>query len=91
MAPEFWHADPRAPAPVTSVASFLECIAAFRRNLPGGRAEIVAPIDIHNGHARCTVRFLKADAPRMTGQYVADLASADRTVRQVGFAGRGPE
>ena len=91
VAPDFYYADPHAPAPITSAASFLEFIAGFSRNMPGAAAELVEPVDMHHGHARCTVRFLNGGKVMMTGQYFADLDGEGRVSRLIGFAGRGAE
>lgn len=91
VGPAFYYADPHAPAPITSADAFVEFIADFGRNVSGAAADLVEPVDMHYGHARCTVRFLRDGEVMMTGQYFADLDRDGRMSRPVGFAGRGPE
>lgn len=87
----FHYADPHAPAPITSGDAFLDFVAAFTQNAPGASITVVHPIDAHNGHFRCTVRFEMGPEMTMTGQYFGDLDEAGKISRLVGFIGKGPE
>ena len=87
----FHYADPHAPAPITTLADMLEFVAAFTENAPGATAEVLAPVDLHNGHFRCTVRFVMGPDMAMTGQYYGDLNSDGKISRIIGFVGKGAE
>ncbi len=87
----FHYADPHSPAPITSAGDFLDFVAGFAKSAPGARAEVVGPADSHNGHFRCTVRFVMGPDKAMTGQYFGDLDDAGKITRIVGFVGKGAE
>jgi len=87
-----YYADPHAPSPVTSPAALTEFIGAFTKNSsPGAKAEVIEPVDSHNGHVRASVRFVMSEEMQMVGQYFADLDGDGKIIRIVGFPGKGAE
>ncbi len=87
-----YYADPRTEVPLTEIAALCGYVGQFLPMCPpGARVEVAEPVDIKNGHARATVRFIMSDEMQQTGQYFADLDAAGKITRLVGFAGKGAE
>lgn len=84
------YIDPMVEGPLTDTASISSYISNFAKMAPGGRAEVVEPVDLRHGYARCTVRFVMGDKTQL-GQYFAEVAANGRLARIVGFPGKGPE
>ncbi len=87
-----YYADPRTEAPLTDLAALCAYVGQFLPMCPpGARVEVAEPVDVKNGHARATVRFIMSDEMQQTGQYFADLDAAGKITRLVGFVGKGAE
>ncbi len=87
----FYYADPHATDPTRSLDEFLTFVDAFAKNAPGATANVTEPVDLHNGHFRCTVNFVLGADMSMTGQYFGDLDTAGKITRMIGFVGKGPK
>ena len=87
----FHYADPHAPEPITSTEAFLSFVAEFAANAPGASVGVLDPVDTHNGHFRCSVRFEMGRNMSIIGQYFGDLDAAGKITRMIGFVGKGAE
>ena len=87
-----YYTDPRTEAPLTDMAALCGYVGQFLPMCPpGARVEVTDPVDVRNGHARVTVKFIMSDEMQQTGQYFADLDAAGQITRLVGFVGKGAE
>lgn len=84
--------DPRTEAPITDKDALVAYIAQFLPMCPpGAEVEVVDPVDVRRGVARCTIDFIMSADMRQTGQYFAELDGDGKIVRLVGFVGKGAE
>ena len=79
-----YYSDPHS-GPVAGREPLKSVIAEFRQMMPGGSAA-ASKADGYAGHERAAVTFMKDGASFMTGQYVAELDSAGRLTRLIGFS-----
>ena len=83
-AEDFYYADPHS-GPLGDRAAFIGFLNTFKTRLPDGRIEATGPVDQHETHARVAFTLLRDTGPVRHGVYVADLDSANRVTRLVGF------
>ncbi|WP_282091544.1 nuclear transport factor 2 family protein [Epibacterium ulvae] len=88
LGPQFTYADPNTPDVVTGQAAFLEYVAQFTAHMPDGEARVVATSQTASC-TRVTVDFLSNGTHMMRGQYFADLDTAGKITRMIGFIGLG--
>lgn len=85
--PDFYYADPNAPAPIRGRDDYLAYLQMFGEMAPRAVAKVVDISEKH-GHARATVDFVINDNMAQRGQYFVDLKDG-KIARIVGFAGMG--
>ena len=87
-----YYVDPRTDAPITDLAALCGYVGQFLPMCPPGAKVVVAdPVDVKNGHARATVKFVMSAEMQQVGQYYADLDDAGKITRIIGFVGKGAE
>ncbi len=88
LGPQFTYADPNTPDVIVGRDAYLEYLAQFASQMPGGSARVVD--QSQTAHCvRATVDFLSGDTRMMRGQYFADLNAAGKITRMIGFIGLG--
>lgn len=80
-----YYADPHSGA-IEGRPALLAMLDEFRTMMPEGGADVVSS-DGFDGHARAVVAFLNGGNTMMTSQYIAQLDTAGRITRLIGFPG----